>query len=102
MHKSRIELEKKVVQQMIQIYCNGHRHVQGATCDCQDLMAYAHKKLDLCPMGDEKPFCSKCERHCYQPEMRVNIKAVMRYAGPRILFYNPKVAIQHMLQTRFK
>ena len=31
--------------------------------------------------------------------MRERIKAVMRYSGPRMMFYNPKIAWAHVFET---
>jgi hypothetical protein len=40
--------------------------------------------------------CAKCPVHCYRPELRERIRAVMRYAGPRMLFRHPRLAILHL------
>lgn len=94
----RIEFEKKIVYKMILIYCKGHKHDKKLCSECSALVEYAHKRLDACKFGNDKTFCSKCNVHCYKPEMRDSIKKVMRYSGPRILFYNPIMAIKHFLQ----
>ena len=36
---------------------------------------------------ETKTFCSNCKVHCYKPEMRKKIRAVMRFSGPRMIFY---------------
>lgn len=48
---------------------------------CQDLLEYAYDKLDNCPYGKDKPICSRCQIHCYKPEMREKIKLIMRKTG---------------------
>ena len=48
------------------------------------------------PHGDNKPFCSNCPIHCYKPEMRQQMRAVMQYAGPRMLLSNPILVLRHM------
>ena len=53
--------------------------------ECAALLEYAEKRRALCPQdkpGTPKPFCSHCETHCYQPDMRELMRDVMRYAGP--------------------
>lgn len=95
----RIEQEKLVVKQMIEIYCAKH-HVhsrQGLCDDCRKLLDYAHRRLDHCPKGNSKSSCRKCEIHCYSPANRENIRAVMRYVGHRMLFIHPLSAIRHLL-----
>ena len=38
---------------------------------------------------ESKTFCSNCRVHCYCPDMREKIRMVMRFSGPRMLFYHP-------------
>lgn len=83
---------------MIWIYCKAHKHDNVLCSECSELVEYSNNRLDACKFGNIKTFCSKCKVHCYKPEMRENIKKVMRYSGPRILFYNPLMAIKHFLQ----
>ena len=53
--------------------------------------------LDRCPFGEEKTTCARCPVHCYKPAMRERVRAVMRYAGPRMLLRHPILALQHQL-----
>ena len=63
---------------------------------CQELLTYAHQRLDRCKFGNEKPSCTRCPVHCYKPAMRQQIRQVMRYSGPRMLLHNPVLAIRHL------
>lgn len=93
------ELEKEVVTWMIKRYCKGKhkRHGDNVPCEeCKQLIDYAILRSDKCPFIKTKTFCSNCKVHCYKPEMRVKIKEVMRYSGPRMLFYHPFMAINHV------
>ena len=98
MKKSRIEQEKKVLKEMVKIYCNGPGHGKEICENCKELIEYANQRLDVCKFGDNKPFCSKCTIHCYKQEMRELVKQVMRYSGPRMLIYNPLMALKHLIQ----
>lgn len=91
----------KTVRFMIELYCRGkHKTKKGELCkECQELWEYVQLRRSKCPFGDNKPFCSNCKIHCYKPDMREKIKAVMRYAGPRMMFYNPKIAWAHVFET---
>ena len=94
---SRIEREKRTVSMMITLYC---RHKLGAKEmpeEYKTLEAYAHKRLDGCKFGDKKPACKRCPIHCYKPDMRERVREVMRWAGPRMIIYNPIAAIRHIL-----
>lgn len=96
------EKEIKVSIQMIKVYCKGNRHSKDrkVLCeDCQALLEYATMRTEKCPFMETKTFCSNCRVHCYQPEMREKMKAVMRYAGPRMLFHHPIMAMDHVIKT---
>lgn len=91
----------KTVRFMIELYCRGkHKTKRGELCnECRELWEYVQLRRAKCPFGDNKPFCSNCKIHCYKSEMRERIKAVMRYSGPRMMFYNPKIAWAHVFET---
>ena len=95
----RIEREKRVVGQMIAIYCRGHHRPEaGGLCpDCRSLLDYACRRVDCCPKGSRKSSCRKCEIHCYTPANRAKIRAVMKYAGPRMILIHPLAAIRHLI-----
>ncbi|MDZ7270994.1 MAG: nitrous oxide-stimulated promoter family protein [candidate division KSB1 bacterium] len=96
----RVRREEKTVAAMIHLYCAGvHWTWQGLCCQCTELLAYARQRLARCPFGADKPTCAKCAVHCYRPEMRARIRAVMRYAGPRMLFRHPVLAFFHLVHT---
>ncbi len=90
--------EKVVVGKMIAIYCKGHKHTTGLCRDCQELLDYAHLRIDGCPFVETKTFCSTCPVHCYEQNMRTKIKRVMRYSGPWMLLHHPILAIRHLLK----
>ncbi|MFZ3102466.1 MAG: nitrous oxide-stimulated promoter family protein [Desulfitobacteriaceae bacterium] len=52
--------------------------------DCQTLKNYAHKRLDRCQFGENKPTCGKCSVHCYKQAQRQKIIKVMKFAGPKM------------------
>lgn len=97
MAKSRPETEKKVVETMIRLWCS-HTHDTSDLCpSCTELLVYARKRIDNCPKGSLKPFCSACTIHCYEPHMRERIRTVMRYSGPRMLLHRPCMAVRHLV-----
>lgn len=98
--KEKKELE--VVALMIGLYCKKkHAAARGTLCpDCAALLEYVRFRRSKCPWGDEKPFCSNCKIHCYRPEMRQKIGAVMRFSGPRMLLHHPFIAVKHLIQTK--
>ena len=86
---------------MIAVYCRGVHHSRGEPCrECDELLAYAERRIEKCPFHDDKPPCAKCPIHCYQPRIREQVKQVMRYAGPRMLWRHPIFALRHWLDGR--
>lgn len=93
---NRIDKEKKIVTQMIRLYC--HRKERNSTLcpECQELLSYALARLDHCKFGERKKSCKKCPIHCYKPNMKKRIREVMKWAGPRMIFYHPLETIKHL------
>lgn len=98
----RMAREKKTIEAMISIYCNG-KHGGVKLCpECKELLSYCNKRLDLCPFKEEKPTCLNCSIHCYNPQMRERIRPVMHYSGPHLLLHHPLLAFQHLADGRRK
>lgn len=92
--------EQAVVTEMIATYCRGNHGTGGKLCPaCAELATYAARRVERCPYMATKTFCSRCEVHCYAPEMRGRIRQVMRYAGPRMLIRHPLMTVHHALDT---
>jgi hypothetical protein len=94
--RKRLARERQTIAAMIGSYCEGHHHVTTALCpDCRGLLDYAAVRLERCRFGEEKPVCVKCPVHCYQHFRREQVKVVMRYAGPRMLWRHPILSLRH-------
>ncbi len=91
-------MEEAILKQMVTIYCKKH-HKDSLCPDCAALYQYATKRNETCPRKAEKTFCSSCPIHCYAPKMRAQMKKVMGYAGPRMLFYAPGLVFAHILDS---
>ena len=95
------EKEKKMVSQMIALYCKKQHGGRKALCpECAELDEYARLRSDKCPFMETKTFCSNCKVHCYKPVMREKIRQVMRYSGPRMIFSHPVAAVSHVIETK--
>ena len=95
------EREKEIVGLMIKLYCRKNHGEKSSLCpECEELLAYANLRSEKCPFMETKTFCSNCKVHCYQPQMREKIRAVMRFSGPRMMFHHPILAISHVLESR--
>ncbi|MFR0987431.1 MAG: nitrous oxide-stimulated promoter family protein [Frisingicoccus sp.] len=49
---------------------------------------------------EKKTFCVNCRVHCYKPDMRERIRVVMRFSGPRMIFYHPGLAVWHLVSSK--
>lgn len=97
--------EQYVVEEMIRLYCHknhvkDNRHGEQLCPTCQKLAEYAKQRSQNCPFMEEKTFCANCKVHCYAPQMREQIRQVMRFSGPRMLFYHPILAIWHLICSK--
>lgn len=99
--RNRIEREQRTVRRMIRIYSRHKLHEKEMSETYVDLADYACKRLSNCLWGEDKPACKDCNRHCYAPQQRARIREVMRWVGPRMIFYSPKLAWQHVLLRLF-
>lgn len=93
--------EKEMVTEMIALYCKKKHKTKDGLCEeCAKLSEYANMRSDKCPFMETKTFCANCKVHCYKPDKRAQIKDVMRFSGPRMIFHHPKAAISHVIETR--
>ena len=93
--------EFNTIVAMLRMYCRRHHRPDDLLCeDCAALEAYACRRLERCVFGDDKPTCANCTVHCYKPAMREQVRVVMRWAGPRMIWKHPLLAIRHKLDGR--
>jgi hypothetical protein len=97
----RSERENRTVKAMIGMYCQGHHGGHAGLCEeCQALYAYAVQRTAKCVFGEEKPACGQCPIHCYRPQMKEKIGKIMRYAGPKMIYRHPILALRHLIIKR--
>jgi hypothetical protein len=103
MANSRIKREEQTLRIMISLYCRKKHGSKKHLCeDCAQTLDFSLQRLHYCPYGENKPTCANCDIHCYTPDMREKIKEIMRFAGPRMLWRHPVLAIQHLRDERKK
>lgn len=91
------ENHKQTVGKLIGMYCKKRHAAKGTLCnDCSELLEYANLRLEKCVFGNNKPECKHCPVHCYKPVMRDKIKVVMRFVGPRLMFYDPAMFVKYI------
>ncbi len=99
----RARREVETVGAMIAIYCRGNHGTERELCaDCLALREYTQQRVERCPLLADKPTCVNCPVHCYKLAMREQIRTVMRYSGPRMVWRHPVLSVFHFLDGRHK
>lgn len=112
----RVRREERTIAVMIYMYCRAHHPrpskpdaadllpspgaVTGLCQECVASLEYALRRIEKCRFGDQKPTCAQCTVHCFRPEMREQVRTVMRYSGPRMTLRHPYLAVRHLLDAR--
>ncbi len=91
-----IQKDKDTIRIMISMYCSKKEKNLTLCPECQALLHYAYLRLEFCRFKTKKPTCKKCPIHCYSPDKKEKMRQVMRFAGPRMLFYHPILAARHL------
>lgn len=99
--------EKRTISQMICLYCRGNHdeadRTETAYCgeplcpSCKAIDDYSVLRTERCRNMETKTSCDQCPNRCYRPEERERIRAIMRYAGPRMITAHPVAAVRHLL-----
>ncbi len=98
---SKIDKEKRTLKFMINLYCEKKHKLGIEDCsNCKELYDYAANRLDGCRYGENKTSCKSCIVHCFSNEKREEIKKIMRFSGPRIIFYRPYYYISYILKPK--
>ena len=82
----RVKREKRIVELMVNKYCEDVHNSSTLCTDCNELLEYAEKRLLTCPYIENKPVCSNCDIHCYSKNQKEKIKKVMRTVGPKMIY----------------
>jgi len=92
--------DKYIIQWMIEYYCFKKHNNKKMCNECIELFNYALVRIQQCPYGEFKPTCSSCPIHCYNPDKREQIKNVMKFSGPAILFRKPVTGVKYLLKKK--
>ena len=93
----RVDWEKRMVRHMIELWCRKDHGSLELCGECRELLDYSLGRLDRCKFGNAKTKCHKCPVHCYRPDMRERIRAVMRFSWPRMILHHPLEAIRYLV-----
>lgn len=90
--------EMKLITAMITLYY--HKHPEKTQISREKMNAYALKRLMRCRFGEAKPTCKNCPIHCYRPDYREQMRQIMIYSGPRMLWHHPLLCLKHLIRGR--
>jgi hypothetical protein len=97
----RLKREYRTMECMVEIWCadrHQEAHAADGPCEeCRKFLAYAARRLEKCPYGENKPTCAKCPIHCYKRAPREHAREIMRYAGPKMTYRHPWLALMHLV-----
>lgn len=97
----RLQRELTTITAMAKIYCQAKHKTRLNLCvECTEVMEYAQARLGTCPFGDDKPTCVNCTVHCFSHKRREQVRQIMRYAGPRMLWRHPVLTLFHFHDKR--
>ncbi|MDK2847339.1 MAG: hypothetical protein PWP34_692 [Desulfuromonadales bacterium] len=98
---NRIRREKQTLACMLRLYCKAHHGGKKSLCPaCRKLLEHTWERLDFCPFENAKPVCVRCPHNCHASRDRAELRKVMRYAGPRLLWRHPLLALLHILDSK--
>jgi hypothetical protein len=99
LNSPRLRREHLTMRRMVEIYCRDHHPGEAVVpCGhCNEFLDYSGQRLEKCPYGEKKPVCAKCPIHCYKRAQREQAREIMRYAGPRMTYRHPWLALLHLL-----
>lgn len=89
---------------LFKIYC-AHEHADKAEgiendslCpSCRVSLDYSLERTLTCKLKGSGQLCSSCPVHCFEPDQRENIRKIMRFSGPRLIWKSPLLAIRYVL-----
>ena len=92
--------EIDTIRAIVSLHCRKkHDHPPKLLCsECEDLLTYCEQKIQYCPWGDKRGQCVTCKSNCFHPDYIKRIKPMMRWAGPRLIFYHPIKLLRHYLR----
>jgi len=94
----RYRINARTFDYMLRIYCSSHHRSTSLCEECNSILEYTLERNRKCPFGAMKPVCSKCEIHCFKKSMAQNVREVMAFSGPRMIFRHPFLALHHIFE----
>lgn len=86
------------------IYCKAHHGAEqkdaAELCeDCRSVVEGTLSRTEQCPNGHSGN-CQDCDIKCQRGESQQKIKAIMRYAAPRMTFRHPFMTMEYLRKKK--
>ena len=91
--------DRRTLEAIGRIYCSAHhggpKDEAGLCPSCRETVESTFARAAACPFGHEDN-CQDCTVHCQRGEARERIRAMMRYAAPRMTFRHPLMTFDYL------
>lgn len=94
----RSSINARTFRCMARLYCTRFHQSEEMCSECAEVLNYTLERHRKCPFGALKPVCSKCEIHCFQKDIASRVRTIMSYAGPRMTYRHPLLALYHVFE----
>lgn len=95
-----VQQEQATIESMIGLFCHAKHDTTAGLCqECQGLLDYARERVEHCLFLTGKPVCARCPVHCYRAPYKQQVRDVMRFSGPRLIFKDPFAVFRHLRLT---
>lgn len=96
----RNDKDRRTLEAIGRIYCVGNhgnrpRDAAGLCLDCRQTVDVTLRRTEACPFGHEGN-CQDCTVHCQRGDAQARIRAMMRYAAPRMALRHPVMTADYL------
>ena len=99
MANDHLEKDRTTLEAMARIFCKAHhagpKDAAGLCAPCRETVEATLARTESCPYGHAGN-CQDCDIHCQRGEARERIRAIMRYAAPRMAFCHPLMTLDYL------
>ena len=103
MNRNRHNREQATLEAIGRIYCNAHhagaKDAAGLCPQCRTTVDATLARAQACPYGHEHN-CQDCDTQCQRGQAQQDVRAMMRYAAPRMAFSHPLMTIEYLRKRK--
>ena len=99
MKNTHVNKDRRTLEAIGRIYCsahhNGEKDAAGLCPSCRETIDATLERAAACPFGHEVN-CKDCHVHCQRGEAQERIRAIMKYAAPRMALRHPVMTLGYV------